>query len=261
MTVEIRDNVIALSGALRQNDWPALQPLIQNQLRRGGAFARGIVVDASGVESITDEGAQTLRDAARHVSGSRSHLTVIGLHKPIADVLQKIADADWSLRLADDTGKNGSATKKVDPNRIVVAVLGTAADTRAVSLASNLCPPAARGGELILLRPLLLSRERAMCDGDGCPEYADATGVLETLKMKLKESGRESHGSVELTRNRARLLLQRATEMGAGRIVAGIGADADDETREVAAALLRDSSVPVTLVRLPESTTSAKVRG
>jgi anti-anti-sigma regulatory factor len=97
MIVEIRDEVIALSGKLERNHWRTLESAVNVRLRHHPA---GIVVDCGGLSALTPEGAKTFREAADHIARSGARIVVANVPVAIMRVLRQIPNLGSQLPLA-----------------------------------------------------------------------------------------------------------------------------------------------------------------
>lgn len=280
MVIEIRDEVVALSGVLRRNHWRTLESAVNVRLRHHPA---GIVVDCSGLEAITPEGAQTFRDAAAHIAGSaaagdgatngtgaaagapKARIVLAGVPSPIMRVLRQVpnlgsqlpvaasvADARASLGLSrtprvraaggSPRAGDGGATASV-----VAGLLGTPADPHAVAIAGQVAR--ASGASVYLVYLLVVPRHVPLLSALG-EEEAAARQVLDSLENAARAQGLSVVPRVERTRDPAGRLVEVAAELGAEAITLALPPDPDPDLIAVAKETLARARCDVLVDRL-----------
>ena len=65
MIIEVKDDILSLSGAFYANYWPTLESAVRYLLR---SHPRGIIVDCSGMTIAREAGVRTFLEALRHAA-------------------------------------------------------------------------------------------------------------------------------------------------------------------------------------------------
>jgi|GEM_PF-734860 len=97
MIVEVRQDVIRLSGSLRENYWPALRSAVSLQLK---AYPNGIIIDGSRLTEINEAGAHTFLEASEYIEDRNARVVISGLPEHILSEIRKIPGARSQLPLA-----------------------------------------------------------------------------------------------------------------------------------------------------------------
>lgn len=255
MIVEIRDEVVALSGNLRRNQWPTLLSAVNVRLRHHPA---GIVVDGGGLLSLTPEGAETFRDAAQHIARSSARIVVANLPPDVMRVLRQVPNLRSQLPLAPTVAEaRASLGLHLAPRHhqagdtagdIVAGLLGTSADPHAVSVACRL-GQSASGGRVHLVYLLQVPRHMPLLSPLGSEEEA-AGEALEGLNGAVRAAGLVPVRRVERTRHRATRLVEVAQEVHAEAIVFALPADGPEELTAMAEDILARAGCSVVVNRL-----------
>lgn len=281
MIIEIRDEVVSLSGVLQRNHWHTLESAVKVRLKHHPA---GIVVDCGGLESVTPEGADTFRDAARHIArtgkGARFVLanvpaSVMGVLRQIPNlgsqlpVAETVADARISLGLPADTGASGAAAAAADAeqgetvsiadddtpeNSVLVGLFGSdVADPHAVAVGCRLAA-AGKGAEdasgLCLTYLLQVPRQMPLMSPMAAEEEA-ARQALERFDAAVRARSLRPFTRVERTRDPAQRLVDVASEIHARSIVLAVAPEGADEMNRIAASVVARASCNVIVNRLP----------
>lgn len=277
MIIEIRDEVVALSGVLRRNHWRTLESAVNLRLRHHPA---GIVVDCGGLIALTPEGAETFRDAAAHVAQAgasqqqqqSARMVVANVPPDVMRVLRgipnlgsqlpiatSVEDARASLGLArtparaSGTGRDG--TRAATPPGVVVAgLLGTSADPHAVAVA---CRLAQNHGSVVHLAYLLVvPRHMPLLSALG-EEETRARQTLDSLEGGVRAAGLIPVSRVERTRDPASRLVEVAAETNAEAITLALPPAPDGDLLAVTDATLARARCDVLVNRLPGATALA----
>lgn len=267
MIIEIRDEVVALSGVLRRNHWRTLESAVNLRLRHHPA---GIVVDCGGLIALTPEGAETFRDAAAHVAqagaaqSSAARMVVANVPPDVMRVLRgipnlgsqlpiaaSVEDARSSLGLARTptraagTGQNGAGAP---PGVVVAGLLGTSADPHAVAVACRLAQN--HGSAVHLAYLLVVPRHMPLLSALG-EEEARARQTLDSLEGGVRAAGLTPVPRVERTRDPASRLVEVAAETNAEAITLALPPAPDGDLLAIADATLARARCDVLVNRLP----------
>lgn len=249
MIVEIRDEEIALSGALRRNHWRTLESAVRLRLR---AHPDGIVVDCSGISAITADGAETFQEAIRHIEARGARLVIAGVRPEVHQVLRQTAGLGSRLPVAA-TVEEGRVSlglprsrSSADSSIDLVGLLGTEADQEAVALAARLQErSAAQRPRLLLVFPLTVPRDRPLLSALDKSTEEQVRLTLTRFEGSLRERGILPVLRAERTRDRARRLIEVAVETRAARIILGIEDDPDEEIARIVEVVWTKSPTPV----------------
>lgn len=257
MIVEIRDEVVALSGVLRRNQWPTLQSAVNVRLKYHPA---GIIVDCSGLRALTPEGADTFRAAAQHIARSGARIVVASVTPDVMRVLRQVPNLRSQLPLAETVSEARASLGMEAPGRrqageapgdIVVGLLGTDADADAVAVACRLSETV--GGRIHLAYLLVVPRNVPLFSPVGSEEES-ARAALERLDNAVRLAHRTPIRRVERTRDRATRLVEVAAEARADMVVLALLPDASEDLVATAEKVLVRAPCDVVVDRLPEKT-------
>jgi anti-anti-sigma regulatory factor len=256
MIVEVRDDVVVLSGALTRNEWRTLSAAVSLRLQH---HPNGIVLDCRGLTRLTAEGAETFREAIRQVAIRDARLVVVGANSATASVLRLMPDLGSRLpvaeNLADARASLGLPTGRADARaEILVALLGTKADQSAVVLAAQLAGKSRVDGlrpVIHLVATLQIPRDRPLLSAVGMLEE-QATVALEQLGTWLRRHNLSPVIRVERTRDRVRRLREVVEATGATMLVLGLPRGAADDLVETIRSLLAQCPCEVVFLREPQ---------
>jgi nucleotide-binding universal stress UspA family protein/anti-anti-sigma regulatory factor len=266
MIVEIRDEVVALSGALVRDEWLTLQSAVNVRLKH---HPGGIVVDCGGLTALTPEGAETFRRAFRHVGAGGGRIVVASIPPEIMWVIRRVPDLGSQLPVAATVAEAraslglGAVPRRHigdAPGTIVAGLLGTNADGHAVAVACRLAQAAGRaapegasaGSEVLLylVYLLLVPRNMPLLSAMG-PEEEAARGALEELDTAVRAVSRlRSVGRVERTRDPGKRLVEVAGEVRAETVVLALPSEPTAEIDSVARSVLAQAPCDVVINRL-----------
>ncbi len=277
MIVEIRDEVVLLSGSLQRNQWRTLESAVRVRLRH---HPNGIVLDLGGLTELNAEGAETFRDALSHFKAQNKRIVVARIPADVMKSLRQSRDLVSQLPIAATVEEARSSLGLAPPNAIaagriasgtiLVALLGTDADQHAVALAVRLAqkttsnssstdkdapsvPLPDAPARIVLVHALQVPRDRPLMSSLGVEEET-AGEDLARLHASVRATRIETVSRIERTRDRAVRFLAVAAEVKAGVIALALGPDAPEELMEVGDALLARATCEVIVNRLPPQT-------
>ena len=254
MIVEIRDEVVALSGALTRNQWRTLESAVKVRLKH---HPGGIVVDCGGLQVLTPEGAKTFRDAAEQIARSDARIVVSNVPPEIMRVLRRVPNLCSHLPIAETVAEaRASLGLKTQPPRnvgegsgsVVVGLLGTEADPHAVAVACRLQQNPGAPVHLVYL--LVVPRNLPLLS-PLAREEEEAQRTLERLDAAVRAKRRLPVRRVERTRDPAARLLEVSGEISAIAIVLALPPEAPEALTEIANTVLARASCDVVVNRLP----------
>ncbi len=109
MIVESYEDVIVLSGAIRQNLWETIHTAISLTLRR---HPSGVIIDCEGITEMTNEGAETFHDAIDFVGEhGKARIIMVAVKEDILAVLRSVPGVRSQLAISDSVE---SARKSID---------------------------------------------------------------------------------------------------------------------------------------------------
>ncbi len=261
MIVEIRDEVVALSGMLRRNHWPTLESAVNVRLKHHPA---GIVVDCSGLIGLTLEGADTFRNAASHIARGGARIVLANVPPDVMAVIRQVPNLRSQLPIAETvaaaraslgletrvrTGAAGDSTHDV-----VAGLLGTEADPHAVAVACRLGQPLT--SRVYLTYVLVVPRNMPLLSALG-PEEEKAQSTLERLDGAVRLARLQPVPRVERTRDPATRLIEVAGETRAESIVLALPPGCPEDLVALAQALLARAPCDVVINRLSAPETAA----
>jgi len=262
--IEIRDEVVALSGVLRRNHWRTLESAVNLRLKHHPA---GIVVDCGGLIALTPEGAETFRDAAAHVAqagaSQSARMVVANVPPEVMRVLRgipnlgsqlpiaaSVEDARASLGLSRTplAAGTGQEARTGTPSVIVAGLLGTDADPHAVAVACRLAKN--HGATVHLAYLLVVPRHMPLLSALG-EEETRARQTLDSLESGVRAAGLVPVARVERTRDPASRLLEVAAETNAEAITLALPPAPDADLLAITDATLARARCDVLVNRLP----------
>jgi hypothetical protein len=271
MIVEIRDEVVSLSGTLRQNHWQTLESAILIRLRQ---HPSGIVLDCSRLDSITEEGARTFAEALDHFEGRvpPARLVFAAIPPAVLKVLRRVPDLGSRLPVAEtvEAARVSLGLSPVPPSRagaggdVVIGLLGTRADEHAVALglrlASTSRPEEPRDGisgappRVHLAYLLAVPRDRPLLSAMGAEEEA----AIRNLR-RFEEAARRRRltplARLERTRNPADRLVGIGRDFRASCIVLSVEQSAPLETLDLVERVVNTATCDVLVNRLSANAT------
>jgi anti-anti-sigma regulatory factor len=96
--VESYEDVIVLSGALRQNFWETVHTAISLLLKR---HPTGVIIDCSGISEVSADGAMTFRDMMDFIHRHHARIIVAAVPKHVQDVLRAVPEVRSQLAVAN----------------------------------------------------------------------------------------------------------------------------------------------------------------
>jgi len=174
MIVESYEDVIVLSGALRQNLWETIHTAISLTLQR---YPTGVIIDCSGLQECTPHGAETFRSALNFIEEHHARIIVAAVSRPVETVLNEVPDVRSRLPLAptveaarqslnllgehvnleDQDHKKKKKKENGGGGKIMVVVMGQESDRHVTEVAAGFASLAK--AELNLVFPILVPRE------------------------------------------------------------------------------------------------------
>ncbi len=100
MIIEARDDVVSLSGSLQSNLWPAIRAAANLLLR---LHPNGILIDASQITSISEDGARTFMDAMQYIERHSARIVVCHPPQAVKDVIKHVPGIRSQLPIAETT--------------------------------------------------------------------------------------------------------------------------------------------------------------
>jgi anti-anti-sigma regulatory factor/nucleotide-binding universal stress UspA family protein len=99
MIIDAREDVVALSGNLDRNLWPAIQAPANLLLRQ---HPTGILIDASELHMCTTEGVKTFVDAVQYIERYRARIVLCNVPQEVADMIRTVPGARSQVAIAPD---------------------------------------------------------------------------------------------------------------------------------------------------------------
>ncbi|MER3413467.1 MAG: hypothetical protein C4341_04370 [Armatimonadota bacterium] len=262
MIVESINGIIKLSGDLTSNQWETIRTAA-NLLRR--QHRKGVVVDCSGLETVTHEGAHTFLDMLLYIEAQNARIIVANVPPHIAEEIRHVPEVRSRLAIANSVEearksltvqqsfsgetKRESATLK-PASHLIVALCGGRADRFALPIAAAMAQM--RQLSVLVLYPIILQRSLPMTTPMPDQEEA-AQESLKTAGDFLKSRSIQ----YELVMKRGRELYAAIEEVSAAqqeRLVIVSLPDQDQRKREPQATadhLLSSVHSELVLVRSP----------
>ena len=97
MIIETRGDVVALSGSLHKNQWMSIRAAANLLLHD---YPQGIIVDCSGLEDISEDGANTFLEAIRDIESAHARIIVASLPQNVLTVIKTVPGVRSQLPIA-----------------------------------------------------------------------------------------------------------------------------------------------------------------
>lgn len=98
MIIETKEDVVRLSGTLHKNQWMTIKAAANLLLVD---HPEGIIVDCSGMQGISDDGAKTFLEAMRDIEAAHSRIIVANLPEQVMTKCRSIPGVRSQLPIAD----------------------------------------------------------------------------------------------------------------------------------------------------------------
>ncbi len=263
MIVEYYDDVIHLSGALRSNFWETIHTTISLLLKR---HPTGVIIDCSGIQECTPEGAETFHDALKFVrehEGAR--IVVVAVPPAMQEVLKTVPEVRSQLPISKtieearrsldllvaQSDKQPKRRQSPSGRKVLACIDGSESDPHVLDVAKEL---AGDGGMIILLFPILVPRNLPLQAAMPADEEL-ATRAIAAARAFLKAPEHNPEVVVERTRELSAAVAEVADELAIARVVLAVPEDSmgvDRCTKRIRNVLERVTQ-PVLFVRGPKS--------
>lgn len=260
MIVESYEDVIRLSGALRQNFWETIHTAISLTLKR---HPSGVIIDCSQLTECTAQGTETFRNAMEFIQAKDARVIVAAVPDNIMEVLRSVPDVRSQLPIAatveearhslnllgEEEGKRKRrpSTSQAS-NKLLVCLSGSDADDWLLRVANDYGH--AINAEANLIFPVLVPRHlplQALLPD----EEAAAAACLEKAQQYLESRQMPTVVRLERARDTASAIMGALEEVAASQVLVTIPDDpsGQDNACKVLKALLAKVDVPVMFVR------------
>lgn len=188
MIVESINDIIKLSGHLTTNQWETIRTAANLLLRQ---HPEGVVVDCSGLETVTPEGAQTFLDMLLFIESQNARIIVANVPPTVLEEIRHVPEVRSRLAIANSVEEarksltvqqsfSGEA-KRQSPalkpaSHLIVALCGGRADGYALPIAAAMAQM--RQLSVLVLYPIILHRSLPMTT----PMPDQEEGAQESLK-------------------------------------------------------------------------------
>jgi anti-anti-sigma regulatory factor len=98
MIIQIKDDLVRLSGALVKNEWLTIKAAANLLLRD---HPQGIIIDCSELGPVSEKGAKTFLDAIRDIQAGGSRMYVCGLPEEVLSVVKGVPGLRSQLPIAN----------------------------------------------------------------------------------------------------------------------------------------------------------------
>ncbi|GIV02647.1 MAG: hypothetical protein KatS3mg015_1477 [Fimbriimonadales bacterium] len=262
MIVESIDDIIKLSGHLTSNQWETIRTAANLLLKQ---HPEGVVVDCSGLEEVTPEGAQTFLDMLLHIESQNARIIVANVPPHVEEAIRHVPEVRSRLAIAksvEDARKSltvqqtfaAEATvesKTLKPkSHLIITLSGGRSDTYALAVAAALAEM--RQLAVMVLYPIMIHRSQPLTvpipeeEEAGQAALAEAEQFFESHRIKCETF---------MKRGRALYaIIEEISEQQEEKLVVVSLPDADTRAKEPASTaehLLADVRSELILVRHP----------
>lgn len=239
MIVESYEDVIVLSGALRQNFWDTVETAITLTLRRHPA---GVIVDGSGITEITVEGAQTFASFIEFVrEHDRARVIFAALPDHVETMLRSVPEVRSQLAITRTveeartsldllcTSPEPAAKKKLKSQverRVLVVFCPDSFDRHLLDVAVEFSD--ARDTRLVLLLPIVVPRDLPI--HAAMPEQESrAASLAESAQTILDDEQLTYEIRLERTRDLPSLVRDMGEETQSDHVLVGLSPHAQED--------------------------------
>ncbi|MBL8049118.1 MAG: hypothetical protein JNJ45_10610 [Chthonomonas sp.] len=266
MIVESYEDVIILSGALRQNHWETIHTAVSLTLDR---YPTGVIIDCSGLTECTLQGAETFRSAHEFIQDHDSRVIVAAIPKHVMDVLKEVSEVRSQLSIACSVEEARASLNvlqehvdieemenvKVKKDRsvapggtIAVVLTMTSVDDYLVDYTANLCDTLDAG--IRLIAPIIVPRELPM--QSPLPEEERMAGeAVMRAYQRVKEKQFVVSKDLARGRDMGSAIEDSLEGESVLQVILGLSCSGDDVDAncKLVKAVLGKVSVPVSFVR------------
>ena len=259
MKIEMHEGVVTLSGAITQNLWPVLAPVVKLQLKQ---HHQGVVIDCHAIQQFNTEGSITLLEAARYVQLEHGQAILANAPPCVLEILSQTSEIAHLLPLAWTVKEARERLNLPDfspeATTILVGMLGTPADGHAIALACQLLIHSDSMARVLHLAYLVkITHEMPLISPDAQQETI-ACESLEAIEQHLHDQKISLNIRVERARYPARHLLEIAREAKPLQLILALPQDASEEDAEFLKYILDHATCEVLVHRIPASQIAQK---
>ncbi|MBS1708552.1 MAG: hypothetical protein JSS65_07495 [Armatimonadetes bacterium] len=262
MIVESYEDVIILSGALHANHWETIHTAIALTLRR---HPSGVIIDCSGLQSATPEGAETFHSAMQFVGEhERARIILAAVPENVLEVLKGVteirsqlpvvASVEEARRSLDLLVASDGSKKRKDPSakacdRQIVATLCPGEwDEHVLEVIAEMFGSGST--RVVLFLPVIVPRELPL--QAPMPEYEEcASAFAEKAREIFRKANVPHEVQIERAREFSGVVADHAEQSGACHVVVGMSAShlEDDASIKMIRALMEKVTQPLVFVR------------
>lgn len=260
MIVESFEDVVRLSGALRENYWDTLHTAISLALKRHPA---GVIIDGSGITELTPAGAETFRSVMEFLHRHEARVIVTALPEPILAIVRSVPDVRSQLPIAasveaarkslnllveDEAARKKRRQPDERARRMLVCLTGETSDQAVLRYTVKL-------SEALEAVPVLLYAIRVPRDlpltAPMAEQEANAETVIADAKRMLDERGVVYDTRIERGRDLATALAEALEDVPADPVLIGLPLEEDgtDGASKLVKSVNAKVRVPVLFLR------------
>ncbi|CCW34542.1 STAS domain-containing protein [Chthonomonas calidirosea] len=113
MIIETQDDVVRLSGSLRQNQWPTIRAVAGMLLHD---HPEGIIIDCANLQDISEEGAKTFLEAMRDIEAAGKRIIVANLPEHVLNVIKSVPGIRSQLPIANSVEEARASLHRLPQN-------------------------------------------------------------------------------------------------------------------------------------------------
>lgn len=240
MIVESTEDIVRLSGAIRQNFWEAVQTAIALTLQR---HPSGVIIDCSQITEITEEGAETFQSAIDFVfEHEDARIIFVGVPESVQEVMRHVPQVRSQMVVLDTVEEarktldllatDDKRTDRKAYNRQILTVLcPNAFDQHVLDVTIELLSD--HRAKVVLLMPLLVPRELPL-QAPMPEEEERALCFADKAKAVLTKKNFPYEIRLERSRDLPSLVSEVAEEINAAHVIVSVAAnhkEDDDMTK------------------------------
>jgi len=262
MIVESYEDVVKLSGVVRDNFWSTIQTAVALTLQR---HPSGVIIDLSGVTEMTPLGADSFRDALKFVESNDARIVVAEVPEAVLHIMRQVPEVRSQLPLADsveqarrsldllvDEGAEPVKRRReerVKPSRtLLICLSGDDSDAHLLAMTREFVDRSP--AKVVMIYPILVPRELPL--NSPLPDEEErAAATLESGRKAMSESQAVTEIRLERARDLPSLIADTSEEIEAAQVLVGVSIRPrhEEDAWHALEAVIQKVKTPLVIVR------------
>ncbi|MGE0001561.1 MAG: STAS domain-containing protein [Fimbriimonadaceae bacterium] len=262
MIVESYEDVVKLSGAVRENFWSTIQTAVALTLQR---HPSGVIIDLSGVTEMTPLGADSFRDALKFVESNEARIVVAEVPEPILHVMRQVPEVRSQLPLADtveQARRSLDLLVKEEPEQpkrrreerqrpvrtVLVCLSGDDSDSHLLTMTLEFVDR--NPSKVVMIYPIIVPRELPL-NSPLSDEEERAAATLAAGQEAMAGSLAVTEIRLERARDLPSLIAETSEEVEAAQVLVGVSARQrhEEDAWHALEAVIQKVKTPLVIVR------------